>query len=141
MSSGLDMVINNEKGAYMYYDDNVDNDDNNDDNENENGKTHVLYLYLKLTKPELKRALPLSYVDPGEDSQNSKNYLNAIFVNGRDYLGQTSLEEVITNIKDKNMVNIITNDYEKVSLKLPNLTQQDFNNQVHFSQEQLEINE
>ncbi len=135
MSSGLDMVINNEKGAYMYYDDG----DNNENNEN--GKTHVLYLYLKLTKSELKRALPLSYVDPGEDSQNSKNYFNAIFVNGRDYLGQTTLKEVITNIKDKNMVNILTNDYEKVSLKLPNLTQEYFNNQVHFSQEQLEINE
>jgi len=114
------MMIPPIKGAYLYYD--------------TDSQANVLYLYMKLSNEELKRALPLRYV---EDPSNT--YLNAFFVNGRDYIGQTNSESILQIINEKRMMNILTHDYSTVRESVNNLIPSEFYYYVSFAQEQLDL--
>ncbi len=112
--------IDQDKGAYVYYDNKF--------------KTNVLFLYIKLQPSELERALPISYV---EDKHN--NYFNALFVNGKDYIGQNNYENIVESINNENMVNILTKEYDEVVTELKELKVSEFNNYVSFAKEQLKF--
>ena len=71
-------------GAYLYRDD-------------ENGI--VLIIYMKLSKDELTKALPLS------DIKAEDNYLLASFVNGQDYLEPCTFNHV-KNYMNQNSLRI-----------------------------------
>lgn len=111
--------IDQNKGAYIYY--------NNKD------KVNVLFIYIKLSPDELERALPLSYV---ADQHNT--YLNALFVNGTDYIGQNNYENIVERINNDKMINILTREYSEVVSELKDLKVSDFNDYVSFAREQLE---
>ena len=66
-----------QKGAYIYYDEN----DNID-----------LLLFMKCSKEELKRALPIN--SQNGEILNDHDTLQVIFHKGADYLGSGSLQKI-----------------------------------------------
>lgn len=107
-----------DKGAYIYY--------------NSIYNCNSLFLYIKLTKEELKNALPISYK---EDSNNE--YLGVIFINGRDYLGQNNYENISQFIENNKMIDIFSTCYTDCSYILKNLTEEEYNDFLNFSKNQL----
>ena len=115
-------MINKQKGAYMFYDKKTD--------------SNILYLYMKLSKEQLQKALVWDYcLNPA----GTNLYLNAFFVKGMDYLGQSTYEEVVKKIESNGMVDILNSTYTTVVNKTRHLSLEEFNNQLHFSREQLDI--
>ena len=112
--------IKEKDGAYIFED--KDNDIN-------------LFLYIKSDKENLQAALPLSY------DENLKNcdYLAVVIKRGADYLGQNSLENIQELIAEKDMQNILEKTYSELSKKIPNLTQEQYDNYLGFSEEQLKL--
>ncbi len=108
--------IDKSKGAYLYYDNHY--------------KTHILFIYIKLSKDKLKNA-----VFPPDDPKNI--YITASFVNGIDYVGHDSYENIKMMINDAHMINILTHNYKEVHKTLRNLEVAEFNEHVSFSKEQL----
>jgi hypothetical protein len=105
------------RGAYMYYENN----------------NHYLLIYGKLPQSILKNAMPLSYkADEGD-------YITTIFVNGRDYIGQSTYDNISKTIKQDNIIDIINNNYDEVKKVLPELTIDEYNENLEFSKKQLEI--
>ncbi len=97
-------------------------------------RSNVLYLYMKLSKEQLQRALVWDY---HLNDTESNLYLNAFFVNGVDYLGQSTYQEVVDKINSNDMVDILNNTYATVVHKTKNLSAEEFNSNLHFSREQL----
>lgn len=89
------------------------------------------YLYLKLSPEKLKKALPLSY-----ENNTEKSYLTAVFANGRDYLGQSSFQEVEAAIQKMDMVSILDNDYDYVKTRIPSLSLDEYNMKKSFCEQQ-----
>ena len=77
----------------MFYDNNI--------------KNHILCLYRQLSPSKMKTALPISYINDPEN-----NILVAYFINGTDYLGQDTYDNVLCKINEHN---ILTHTYEEVN--------------------------
>jgi len=92
------------------------------------------YLYLKLSPEKLKKALIISY-----KSDATKPYLTVVFDDGRDYLGQSSYEDIKKIVKKMNMVSLIDNDYEYVKEKIPDLNQEEYESKKNFFMSQLDV--
>ena len=110
-----------DKGSYVYEDNDTD---------------IILFIYIKLSKDKLKRALPLSY---NENTIGDCNYLLACFKNGFDYLSCGTYETILEMITKHNMVDIINNDYISISKYYKNLTINDYNHYLSFATKQLKI--
>jgi len=89
------------------------------------------YLYLKLSPEKLQKALPISY-----EKNTNKSYLTVVFDNGRDYLGQSTYEEVKDAVQKMNMISILDNDYEYVNTHIPNLSLEDYKRKQIFCKNQ-----
>lgn len=74
---------NVDQGAYLYQ---------------ENEKLYLM-IFAKLPKSLLKKTLPL------EDISDS-DYFQCFFVDGIDYIGVSNKEQIVTSIKEKNMISI-----------------------------------
>ena len=94
---------------------------------------HYLLIYGKLPKSILINAMPLSYKFDGGD------YITTIFVNGKDYIGQSTYDNISKTIKQDNIIDIINNNYDEVKKVLPELTIDEYNENLEFSKKQLEI--
>ena len=103
------------QGAYMYY---------------ENNK-HNLLIYGKLPHNILMNAMPLTY------KADNGNYITTIFIDGKDYIGQSKYENIYEMINKDNVVDIINNDYDEVKKILPELTKEEYNENLEFSKRQL----
>ena len=97
-----------------------------------------LYTYMKLNHDELQHALPNSY----ENKKENEYLICIIDEDGRDYLGQGSIHDIIHNIKDdKNEIKIanigIGDDYNQIKSIIPNLSYSLFNRYKSFVQKQV----
>ena len=92
------------------------------------------FLYIKLNRNELARALPISYVDDPD-----KSYLVCIIdPDGRDFIGQSNKDEIQQNIRDKKMKNLF-NDYSKLQQSFSGLTIEQYNHFKKFAKKQLKL--
>jgi FMN-dependent NADH-azoreductase len=105
------------KGACMYYSPNND--------------CYCLMLYVKLQRRELKRLLPLIYKFFGGD------HYKVVFINGVDFIGQDDYESICEFTKLDDVVNILDTTYYDAKKVLKDLTEEEFDNNVKFSIEQL----
>ena len=118
-------AFNPEAGAFVFKNTEKDEDDDRCD---EIG----LFMYFKMTDAELKKALPISY------NKNEGNYMVAYFVNRRDFIGQGFNHAIAQEIVKNNMINLLENDYEFIHEKLPELTEESFDNKKKFAQSQID---
>ena len=113
-------MINIDKDALIFYDSKYQN--------------FILYLYIKLNKNQLKKALPISYLE-----NSYLGYLTAIFVNGSDYLSQDNYYNISEYIKHNNMISIFKNNYNFIKQIYPNFDKKTYNTYLYFSKEQFKI--
>lgn len=106
--------MNSEKGAYIYRD--IDND-------------IILFIYLKMTKEELKKALPQTY---NEKTAGEENYLIANFKGKQNYMGCGTLENIKRFMDDTDVYNIIESDFEETKKVFNDLTEKQYKNLTAF---------
>jgi len=113
-------MTNTDKDALIFYDPKYED--------------FILFLYIKLTKDQLKKTLPISYIE-----NLNMEYLTAAFINGSDYLAQDNYSNISKSINNNNMISIITNNYDFISEIYPNLDEKTYNNYLSFSNDQFKI--
>ena len=113
-------MTNTDKDALIFYDHKYED--------------FILFLYIKLTKDQLKKTLPISYIE-----NLNMEYLTAAFINGSDYLAQDNYSNISKSINNNNMISIITNNYDFISEIYPNFDEKTYNNYLSFSNDQLKI--
>tara|TARA_B100001094_G_C18073155_1_gene741183 strand:+ start:193 stop:525 length:333 start_codon:yes stop_codon:yes gene_type:complete len=85
-------------------------------------KNILTFIYAKLDKNALQKALPIFYQD-----DEKKNYLVAFFdSDGRDYVGQLSKKEIDKEIKKLNMYSLFES-YNKLDLPKDLINEKKFN--------------
>ena len=72
-----------------------------------------IFIYIKLSRVELAKALPMS-----EPSELEKDYLVATFINGTDYIGSANLPEIKQRIIYHNMTQLNTLLYNAVKYNM-----------------------
>ena len=90
-----------------------------------------IFIYIKLTREELAKAMPLS--DP---SELEKDYLCATFINGIDYIGSSNYPEIETIIKTNKMKNILTTSFKDITF---NISESEYKSNIEFVKRQLDI--
>ena len=80
----------------------------------------ILVLYMKLSGPKLRQALPIGY----DSTKADHNYLVACFKRGMDYIGQSSWEQIETMIAERSMLSLLTCGYGKLHEVYSDLTQE-----------------
>ena len=109
-------TINVDRGGYLYKTDNKIN----------------LFLYIKLNRDKLLRALPM---DAMLGIPINHNYLIAHFVNDIDYLGHGTFTDVKLQIESMKMLNIYL-PYATINDNI-SLTYDDYEHNYNFAVEQL----
>ena len=94
----------------------------------------LLFVYMKLSKLELKRALPMSY-----DDNKRSEYLGAIFENGMDFVAPHTKESIQNLLNERENINLLDNNYETCLKTFPSLTEKQYTSQLEFSKTQLNI--
>ena len=98
-----------------------------------------LFIYMKLEDKELQNALPISYKSDGYCGNKKKYLICIIDTDGRDYVGQASIDDISDAIEKENgkkVVNI-NHDYSAIKLIMPKLSYSLFNHYKLFVQKQL----
>ena len=94
-------------------------------------KQIYIFIYIKLSRKELAKALPLSH-----PCELDKDYLCGTFINGVDYLGSANLPDIKETIKNNKMKNILTTPYSEITF---NITEEEYNSNIKFVKYQLDI--
>ena len=117
------MEINNNQGGYIYYC--LEN------------KSINLFIYKKLTRENLARALPLEPFHKFYENE----YLSAIFQDGTDYVGCTNFDDIKKVINEFNMFNLIDLSFENLKKNITNqngiLTKEIYDQYKEFALDQL----
>lgn len=112
--------MNPEKGAYLIQDQkNID-----------------LFLYIKLDKPKLSKALLIDF-NEHDYEQNNKHYLSAYFKHGLDYIGQSNFIELQTILRNNTHIDLLNNTFETIQKVFPLFTFEQYTNQKAFVKDQL----
>lgn len=114
----------NDKGAYLISKDKM----------NIISSPPLLFVYMKLSKLELKKALPLSY----DDNKHSE-YLGAVFENGMDFVAPHTKESIQNILNERENINLLDNNYETCLKTFPTLKETQYTSQLEFSKTQLNI--
>ena len=104
----------------------------------EDKKSIELFIFMRVTQQELQTALPLE----NPESFKNHNMLCCVFVNGVDYLGSGTEEEVRSIIFKPNMemIDLLNNSYEEICRKgLPHLNLEIYKNIYNFAIKQLSL--
>ena len=111
------MNIDSTKGAYLF---------------STNNYNIFLFIYMKLNKINLKKALSINYKD-----DINLNYICVYFdFEGRKFLEQSSLNNIKENIKINNMKNIMNHSYEELKKFFSNLTIEKYEGDKIFCKQQ-----
>lgn len=94
--------------------------------------TPLLFIFLKLSKAKLERAIPLSTYD-----KNTCEYLGAFFENGMDYIAAQTKESIQETLNESVHVNLLESSYESCMAIFPTLTREQHERQLTFSKRQL----
>lgn len=92
----------------------------------------LLFIFLKLPKYQLARALPLSAYD-----KDKCDYLGAFFENGMDYISAQTRESIQETLNESVHVNLLKSSYESCLTVFPTLTREQHERQLTFSKRQL----
>lgn len=92
----------------------------------------LLFIFLKLSKATLERALPLTIYD-----KNTCDYLGAFFENGMDYIAAQTWESIQETLNESVHVNLLESSYESCLAVFPTLTREQYERQLAFSKRQL----